>query len=56
MNIQIGNVIRVKNTIGKVIEINRKNEINKWKHDQIVISIRNKKPRVVNPNQIEIIK
>jgi|9_EtaG_2_1085328.scaffolds.fasta_scaffold00121_54 hypothetical protein len=56
MNIQIGNIVRVRNTIGKVIKITPKNDINKWKHDEIVISISNKKPKIVKPTQIEIIK
>ena len=56
MNIHIGNIVRVRNTIGKVIKITPKNDINKWKHDEIVISICNKKPKIVKPTQIEIIK
>jgi len=56
MNIQVGNTVRVRNTIGKVIKVTPKNDINKWKHDEIVISIRNKKPKIVKPTQIEIIK
>ena len=56
MNIQVGNIVRVRNTIGKVIKVTPKNDINKWKHDQIEISIRNKKPKIVMPNQFQIIK
>ena len=56
MNIQVGNIVRVRNTIGKVIKVTPKNDVNKWKHDEIIISIANKKPRIVKPSQVEVIK